>query len=115
MTTAALLQTDAGQAFDRLQTLWVANLMKQKIQIFCATSLPLFSDQTANDHPVINWLSVFSSLGNLMANSNVPITQLNTAAQYLYRTCWMTSFLVGAGLITNAQGLGVHGNYIGNF
>jgi hypothetical protein len=116
MSTATTLPQAAGLAFDNLQVLWlIPGLLKQRLGLFCDTSLPFFLDQDVNGRPVANWLTVLSTLADLMPVSDVPIELLTQAAEYVYRVCWMGNTLRVANLITATQASNLLGNYNGQF
>ena len=103
MATAVSLSQAAGQAFDNLHIRWLANQMKSTLTIFASTALPTFPEADPSSNPVSNWLTLIAALAAPMAATNVPIEQLTTAAQFVYRLCWVASFLQAQGGITNTQ------------
>lgn len=103
MATATTLSQAAGQAYDNLHILWLANQLggpSGRIALFCQNSLPLFPASLPGGTPVGNWLTVFYSLGVRLPATNVPINQLTESAQILYRLCWMAFVLIGNGIST---------------
>lgn len=104
MPPAPNLPVAAGQAADRLQVLWLANALKTKLTLFWKATIDTFPEQEINSHPVSNWLTVIATIAEQMPGSSVPYEQLQAAVAAVYRLCWMTTFLQGAGLITVAQG-----------
>jgi hypothetical protein len=103
MATAVTLAQAAGQSYDNLHIRWVANALKNALLTFCDTTLPQFPDTASQSRPVSNWIAVIWALGTKMPATSVPMDQLNLAAQYVYRLCWMADTLLTAGLITNDQ------------
>lgn len=104
MTAAPTLAAAAGQAYDNLVTRSLANQVKSSLQEFCRESLPLFPEQQLTAHPVSNWLTIVAAIADQLPSTNVTLTQLNTAAQALYRLCWMADFLQNSGGISVPQG-----------
>ncbi len=103
MATATTLSQAAGQAFDNLHVLWLANQLggtSGRIALFCQGSLPIFPPTLPGGEPVGNWLAVFYALGVTLPTTNVPISQLTEAAQILYRLCWMAFSVIGNGIST---------------
>lgn len=103
MATATSLAQAAGQAFDNLHIRWLANQLKSVLTIFSQTALPTFPESAPDSNPVSNWLTLIAALAAPMPATNVPIDQLTLAAQFVYRLCWMASFLQSSGGITNTQ------------
>jgi hypothetical protein len=103
MATATTLSQAAGQSFDNLHVIWLANQLggdSGRIARFCQASLPIFPASLPGGGPVGNWLTVFYALGVTLPVTNVPIAQLTEAAQILYRLCWMAFSLIGHGIST---------------
>ena len=117
MTTALTLPQAAGLAFDNLQVKWLigGSLLKNRINQFWGFSKSLFPDQAASGRPVANWLTLIAGLESVMPSSQAPIGQLTTAAEYVYRTCWMAEALRVQSLITSAQATALLANYNGAF
>lgn len=103
MATATSLAQAAGQAFDNLHIRWLANQLKSVLAAFSQATLPTFPESAPNSNPVSNWLTLVGALAQPMPATNVPIDQLTDAAEFVYRLCWMASFLQTSGGITNAQ------------
>jgi hypothetical protein len=97
------LQNAAGESFNNLQVKWLGNNLKSALTAFWQATINTFPEQDVNGHPVANWLAVISSLATNMPAAGVPYDQLTMAADYVYRLCWMTEYLAGAGLITAVQ------------
>ena len=120
MATASTLEEAAAQSFDNLFTIWLAaTAFKSKLVAFAATVLPLFPDQDPNGRPVANWATIMASFANQLDTDVAPIRQpyttLNTAADYLYRLCWMGFQLETQNLITTAQANAVLAAYNADF
>lgn len=111
MAAAASLIQAAGQAGDNLYPWWIANSLKTKLGTFSATCLALFPEMEGKSHPSSNWCILMSNLSNLMPSSNVPFATLQTATQYVYRMCLMTSQLRTQTLISAAQANAVLASY----
>ncbi len=103
MATATTLAQAAGQAFDNLHIRWLSNSLKGALTTFCQTTLDTFPEAQPDFHPVSNWLVLISGFAVTLPTTNVPINQLTTAAQYVYRLCWMASFLQSSGQISTTQ------------
>ena len=103
MATALTLAQAAGQAYDNLHIHWLANGLKATLTTFWQTTLDSFPESEPTSHPVSNWLTLIAGLTATLPSTNVPINQLTQAAQYVYRLCWMASFLQTQGGITNTQ------------
>jgi hypothetical protein len=105
MATATSLAQAAGQAFDNLDVRWLANALKASLTLFWKNTIGLFPEADVTSHPVSNWLTVIAALADQMPATNVPIEQLTAAAEFVFRLCWMASFLQTSGGITNAQAI----------
>ena len=103
MATATSLAQAAGQAFDNLHIRWLANGLKSVLTLFWENTLATFPESQQDANPVSDWLTLIAALAAPMPATNVPIEQLTTAAEYVYRLCWMASFLQSSGGITNTQ------------
>ena len=103
MATALSLAQAAGQAFDNLYVQWLSNNLKSVLTGFWQTTIDTFPQSAPDSNPVSNWLVLIAALADPMAASFVPLAQLTQAAEYVYRVCWMASFLQSSGGITNAQ------------
>jgi len=110
MATATTLSQAAGQAYDNLHIIWLADDLPGRIALFCQNSLPIFPATLEGGLPVAHWLTVFSSLGVTLPATAVPIVQLTAAAQILYRLCWLAFSLIGNG-ITTSQATQLLANY----
>jgi hypothetical protein len=103
MATATSLAQAAGQAYDNLHIRWLANGLQSTLTIFWQTTIDTFPEAAPNSNPVSNWLTLIAALAAPMPATNVPIDQLTQAAEFVYRLCWMASFLQSSGGITNTQ------------
>jgi len=103
MAVAITLAQAAGQAFDNLNVRFLSNAMKSALTLFWKNTINIFPDSDVNSHPVSNWLTVIAALADQMPSANVPLEQLTSASEAVYRLCWMASFLQSVALITNAQ------------
>jgi hypothetical protein len=103
VTAAPTLAAAAGQAFDNLQVRYAQGTLKTTLTIFWGQNLSLFPEATPDSHPVSNWLTVLAALAALMPTGTPPLAQLTSAAEAVYRLCWMASYLQGTGGITNTQ------------
>lgn len=116
MATAPDLPTAANDSFDDLHTLWLANTLKTQLTAFCRTLLPDFDQQNINGHPVSNWLILILALATQMPSTNVSYDNLITAADQVYRICWVTQQLGNVQtLITTAQATAVLAQYNAKF
>lgn len=101
---AASLPIAATEAFDNLRTLWLADTLKAKLIAFCQAILPVFPQSEVNSHPVSNWATLIYALATEMPATNVPYEGLATAADQVYRICWMANQLGNVqSLITPTQ------------
>lgn len=103
MATATSLAQAAGQAYDNLHIRWLANALKSTLTIFSQQTIDTFPESQPDANPVSNWLTLIAALAAPMPATNVPIDQLTQAAEFVYRLCWMASFLQSSGGITNTQ------------
>lgn len=119
MATAADLEEAAGQATDNLSAKWVAGTLKTNLTAFYTALLPTFPESERASHPISNWLILIASITAKMEAGNsflvVPYTDLVTAANYVYRLCWMTNQLNVETVITGAQAAAVLAAYNTNF
>lgn len=101
MATAATLQIAAQQAYDNLTIWWLNNQLKTKCSTFSAALLALFPDDNANARPVANWGTILAALAANMTiastfppmSTHYPEVDLSEAAQIVYKTCWICSYL----------------------
>jgi hypothetical protein len=97
MATAANLPQAAGQSFDNLFSIWQpgGNTLRTKVTAFEVALLPLFPDQDDVGRPIANWLVLIASSASQMpsvtAPAQIPYEQLVTAADYVYRICWLAA------------------------
>lgn len=103
MATALSLAQAAGQAFDNLHVAWLSNNLQPVLTAFWQATNDTFPESAPNSNPVSNWLTLIAALADQMSVTFVPIIQLTQAAEYVYRLCWMASFLQSSGGITNTQ------------
>lgn len=103
MPAAANLQVAAVDAFDNLHTLWLADTLKAKLTAFNISTLAIFPQEDPNNHPCSNWAVLLYGLSDQMPLANVPYDGLITAADWVYRLCWVADRLDTDGLITAAQ------------
>jgi hypothetical protein len=116
MATAPDLPTAASESFDNLHTLWLANTLKVKLTAFCNGLLTQFDQQELASHPVSNWLVLINALASQMPSSSVSYSDLSTAADFVYRICWMTQQLgVTQSLISSSQAAAVLAAYNADF
>lgn len=105
MTAAPTLTAAAGRAFDDLQSRYVANQLKVTLDLFWRDIIETFPESEPASHPVSNWITVIAALAMAMPPPPLtPLTQLTSAAEAVYRLCWMTNFLRTTGAITATQG-----------
>lgn len=116
MATAADLPEAANDSFDDLNTLWLAGTLKAQLIAFCRALLPIFDQQDVDGHPVSNWLVLILASATQLPASNVPYDGLITAADQVYRICWITQQLGNVQtLITSAQATAVLTQYNAKF
>jgi len=97
MATATTLQEAAGEAFANLFELWKfgAAALKTAVTQFEAELLPVFPDSDVVARPIASWLILIASLATQMPSGTepgvivVPYGELVTAADYVYRICWL--------------------------
>ncbi len=111
---AANLIQAAGQSYNNLFTLWQANTVRTKLLAFWTACNLVFDEQTPNDQPPANWIVLMADLTTNMPATNVPFAELNAAAQYVYRFCWLVQELVTLTLLKVAQGTAVLAAYNAN-
>jgi hypothetical protein len=111
MAHAISLAQAAGQAFDNLNVRFQADLLKAVLTQFWQATINLFPESDVNSHPVSNWITVIAALADPMPVTDVPLEQLTDAAEFVYRLCWMASFLQSSGGITNGQATSLLGFY----
>jgi len=116
MAAAATLPDAASDAFANLRTLWLADTLKTKLTAFCRAVLPEFPQSEDNSHPVSNWAVLIYALASQMPASNVTYDDLITAADEVYRICWITNQLgVEQTQISGAQAAFVLATYNAQF
>lgn len=111
MAHALTLPQAAGQAFDNLNVHFLADQLQAVLTLFWEATINIFPESDVNSHPVSNWITVIAALAGPMPVTNVPLEQLTAAAEFVYRLCWMASFLQTSGGITNAQATALLGFY----
>jgi hypothetical protein len=95
MATAVDLPQAAGQSFENLFTLWTGggNSLRNALAAFTSSLLPLFPDQDTIGRPIADWLTLIGAAAQLMPGVaplvTIPFEQLVTAADYVYRICWL--------------------------
>lgn len=116
MAPAANLPEAADDAFDNLNTLWLAGTLKSKLGAFCTSLLDTFPQQDQNANPVSNWLVVIFALQSGLPATNVSYLSLIDAVDKIYKICWMTNQLgVVQSLIKTAQATAVLTAYNAQF
>ena len=90
MTIAANLREAAGLAYENLYIPWQTNLLKAKLNNFNFQLNGTFLDAVPTDRPVGNWFIPSTALARAMPSANVSLSDLNAAAQLIYRICWAT-------------------------
>lgn len=110
MAAATLIEA-AGLAYNNCFTLWTANTLKTKLTAFAAACAPVFIEDRPGDQPCGNWLVLIAALAKDMIAVDVPFTDLNAAAQYVFRFCWLTTSLNTLTIVSNAQAAAVLAAY----
>jgi len=106
------LPTAANDSFDDLHTHWLANTLKSALVAFYTPLLVTFPQQQQGAHPCSNWLVLIAALASEMPNTNVAYQDLITAADFMYRMCWITQQLGNVQTqITGAQATAVLTQY----
>jgi len=108
---AANLQAAAAAAYTNLDTQWVAGTLKTALTTFWQSIDATFPDQSPNNQPIGNWIALIAAVAYEcpatppfgVGNPKDQWTFFNTAAQYVYRICWLGDYLDGQGLISSAQ------------
>jgi hypothetical protein len=103
MPPALNLPSAAADSYNNLHTKWQANTLDTALTSFWQATTATFPEEIIKNHPVSNWLTVIASLAANMPGGVVPYSDLITAAQYVYRICWMTHALFIQGQINAAQ------------
>lgn len=113
MAHATSLAQAAGQAFDNLNIHFQASQLKGTLALFAQATINIFPEADVNSHPVSNWITVIAALADQMPATNIPLEQLTESAEFVYRLCWMASFLqtTSPQQITNAQATALLGFY----
>lgn len=124
MATAPSLQAAALQAYDNLYTWWLAGSLKTKVAAFAAQVLIIggFDDGHAQSIPVTSWAVILGSLASSMQisafppiSSHFPFSDLEAAAEALYKICWLTDGLHEIDQVSAEQATSVLTAYNGNF
>jgi hypothetical protein len=63
------------------------------LSTFVDALLPVFQEQDIVTHPISNWLILIDATATLMTTGvpPPPYEQLVTAADYVYRVCWVAA------------------------
>ena len=78
--------------------------LKAGLASLVSTAIATFPDSVANNHPVADWFVPIQALSTSMSGSvTYTQTQLNQAANLVYRICWAGQAMLDAGLITAPQ------------
>lgn len=107
---AATLQAAAGLAYTNVARRWNGGQLKVGLTAFYQAIDPSFLEDQLNDHPIGNWIVLIAGLSNeCPADTGPPTTGtqfsfMDLAGKYVYRICWLASYLVSQNLITAAQG-----------
>jgi hypothetical protein len=115
MAAAATLLEAAGIAYDNLYVKWQLNQLKIRLTNFCSGVSPSFPDSDVNGRPIGNWLIPIRALAQDIPAVGVQLDDLTTAAQQIYRICYLGSQLEASGQITPAQAAALLLQYNGNF
>jgi hypothetical protein len=115
MAAEPTLSQAAYQAVNNLKPWWADNTLKTRLTTFAADLQATFPDQTPDNHPVGNWLAIIAALADQMPAAAVPFTSFMTAADYVYKMCWMTNQLDVQNLISAAQAAAVLAEYNADF
>lgn len=99
MAVAVDLLDAANKTSQNLRPLWEADTLKAKMIAFWQQLQPSFQEQTPNDHPIINWISIIAAFSPFILNfadraapgitpySGGTITTFSTSVDYIYRIC----------------------------
>jgi hypothetical protein len=100
-------------SFEDLYTLWLGGTIKARLTAFWKAINPIFDANTPNDEPCGNWVELIAALATEMSSVSVTFDDMNSAAQYVYRLCWLTNQLNAQTpqLVTNAQAAAVLAAY----
>lgn len=126
MAAAASLPEAADQAYDNLFPLWSAGTLKARLIAFANSLIvtpDLFPEEFDNNHPVSNWCALILSLTEAMhpifappiTGAAVPYPLLNSAANFIYRLCWVSEYLRQHTMITTSQANAILAAYNLNF
>ena len=124
MAAATTLEEAAGQSFTDLFALWEsgADALKTAVTAFDTVLLPDFPDDDVVGRPISSWLILIASLAARMPTGTepgaivVPYGQLVTAADYVYRICWLGAKATPTSPnITTAQQTALLAAYNANF
>lgn len=115
MASATTLPEAAFQAYDNLSVDFAADALKDDLALFVNALLPTFPDQDPNGRPIANWLILIYALSDQMAATNASFVDLDTAANYIYKVCFLANNLNVQGLISNVQAAAVLTAYNSSF
>lgn len=104
---AANLQDAAGLAYTNVAKRWTLGQLRAGLSAFWPAINPSFPDDDLNNHPVGNWLALIAGLSSeCPPDTGGTVDQfffMDTAAKYIYRLCWLGSYLLSVNLISAAQ------------
>lgn len=124
MTAALDLFEAANLAPQNLRVKWEADTLQSSMIAFWQQALPSFAEETPNDHPIINWLSIIASFSPsilLFNQVKAPgssvwyggtIETFSQAVDFIYRIC---KFGFEYTLITPTQKTALLAAYNANF
>jgi hypothetical protein len=115
MAAEVSLTAAAYNAVINLKPLWAANTLKARLTTFANDLQATFPDQISDNRPVGNWLGIIAALADQMPVAAVPFTDFMTAADYVYKACWMANQLDVQNLISAAQAAAMLAEYNADF
>jgi hypothetical protein len=117
MAAHASLLLAAQNCFEDMTAQTIAGTLPAALATFLDAIQPTFSDDRANDHPILNWIAVLYAYQVQMSGGANNYVELRVAADYMYRFCFMAyqAQTQTPALITGAQAAVILAAYNANF
>jgi hypothetical protein len=103
MSLAVNLPEAAGLALNFLEGQASFNTMRSALLGFFQGTINGFPQATLSNNPISNWFTVMASFATQLPNASFTNTQIQAAAEIVYRLCWMGEYLRLSGGITTVQ------------
>lgn len=102
---AGTLVDAADTAYLNVLARWQAGTVRANLISFAQMYATSFSDDTPNDHPMVNWGAIVQAQATQMSTTNllIDLVAVSTSAESIFNVCWMANELAGQSLITAAQ------------